>query len=95
MGTNWLLEVISLIKDNAGVTSGWLFRIIDYFNAAIGVVLFLVLVCKPRVIKLLISKIMMSILKRNESLSCTGVLKVTTGSGFKTKSSGCADKSSG
>ncbi|XP_047532981.1 G-protein coupled receptor Mth-like isoform X2 [Vanessa atalanta] len=49
MGINWLLEVVSAIYPNAD----HIFRFIDAYNVLIGLIIFIIFVCKRKIIGLL------------------------------------------
>ncbi|XP_046965756.1 G-protein coupled receptor Mth-like isoform X4 [Vanessa cardui] len=49
MGINWLLEVISAIYPNAD----HIFRFVDAYNVLIGLIIFIIFVCKRKIIGLL------------------------------------------
>ncbi|XP_047532984.1 G-protein coupled receptor Mth-like isoform X4 [Vanessa atalanta] len=65
MGINWLLEVVSAIYPNAD----HIFRFIDAYNVLIGLIIFIIFVCKRKIIGLLKKRIKEGILHRKQGIS--------------------------
>lgn len=55
MGVNWLAEVISWATDNDDINGIW--YVTDIGNSAQGVFIFLIFICKKRVLRLLNKKL--------------------------------------
>lgn len=88
MGVNWLAEIISWAMETE--KNGYLFYVTDFGNSLQGVLIFLIFVCKKRVLRLLNKKLcsQIQIWKTSNNLSSRTTLSTFSRASTKNKETG-------